>query len=758
MAKNKKPIKVLTLDTETRGLFGQVFRVGLYDGNKYYKSNDFGDILEVLNQFETTENHIYVHNLDFDVAKISPVLFNNSSINFDKSMFINGRVASLQCDNFILHDSFMLLPSSLDKLCKDFEIGNDSKYDLTDYIIKQGYAIYDENGKYDKDKSLGNFFMNVPADDKVLNHYLKLDCVSLYKIIMTVCDISLVSIDDLVHCPTTPSLAMTVFKNQFKEDYNKSIKTKLVGDFGEFIEEFIRTGYCGGRTEVFTPYLKDGFHYDVNSLYPYVMKSFKYPVGKPELLHSMKAEMIYRFWKKTDIGAGFLHCKVYVPDMYIPPLPKHDYSGKLLFPVGNLEGVWSFPELYEAEKLGCIIIEISQAVYFDQTCYIFKNYIEHFEEIKTTSKGAKRRFAKDMSNTLYGKYGMIRTRNCFSDISKLPTIKKKFDDAVQEGLEKGLSPDEAMKKASQFSYHVHKHTKSLVNIQFIEILYKSRAEYIQPHIAAYVTSYARIELLRGLIRQHNKGVIGYCDTDSIACKCEMESQYVHNTEYGKFKLEEVIEEGLFLQPKFYAERNGYYTDEETGELKEKQTIRAKGVPKSVMKNFDFSSYENWLNIIKEGKQDFIEIYDNVLNRRKFLSALKNDDDFDKPVILRKCINLTLEQKRDIDYVNNVSKAHVRNDFGENADPDKKPMFEKYKKLLFEYDDNSDIIFEGVRSVGFIKHIKQGENFYEHYKKLSFKARRRYFRNKGIDIMNWCYETGWTIMELFSEMGELNDWD
>nr|YP_009486079.1 hypothetical protein [Cantharellus lutescens]AWA82204.1 hypothetical protein [Cantharellus lutescens] len=45
--------------------------------------------------------------------------------------------------------------------------------------------------------------------------------------------------------------------------------------------EFFKSGYTGGSVDVYIPYGKNLFSYDVNSLYPYVMKSFPMPVGNP---------------------------------------------------------------------------------------------------------------------------------------------------------------------------------------------------------------------------------------------------------------------------------------------------------------------------------------------------------------------------------------------------------------------------------------------------------------------------------------------
>lgn len=45
--------------------------------------------------------------------------------------------------------------------------------------------------------------------------------------------------------------------------------------------------YFGGVTEVFKPLIKNGFHYDVNSLYPFVMRNLM-PIGPHLIVGSLR--------------------------------------------------------------------------------------------------------------------------------------------------------------------------------------------------------------------------------------------------------------------------------------------------------------------------------------------------------------------------------------------------------------------------------------------------------------------------------------
>ena len=718
--KDKKPIKLFTLDTETRGLFGDVFRVGLYDGSTYWVHSEFSTILNVINQFtDKFECHVYVHNLDFDLSKIAKYLLPTSIL--DDSIFINNNVAVFAASQeIILHDSLKLLPSSLENLCKDFGLVDDAKIDLSEHLIAAGYAVYDKNGNFNKIKSLENYFMTVDPFEHELNHYLKFDCISLFTILKQVQEISGLDIDDFVNCPTTASLAMKVYKNLFETDYKQAVLTNYLGQWGSFIEDVVRQGYYGGRTEVFIPELANGFHYDVNSLYPYVMKVNEYPIGYYDLYEHDEAATIYRMWKRTKKGAGFAWVKIYIPEnLIIPPLPVR-HEKKLIFPVGKISGVWTFNEIDMAERYGCKVEKVEQIIFFKSTKPIFKSFVEKFEILKNTSKGAKRTFAKLIQNSLYGKFGMNRER----DGLKIWT--EELEEELKE-KEKELEENGDYKKLYRVFYH------PFLKRKFIETPSISKAEYIQPHIAAFVTSYARCLLYESIMHQLEKGeVVAYCDTDSMATSGKLDESLVHDKEYGKWKLEAEIKEAIFLQPKLY------YEESHDGH----QTIRAKGIPKDVLSDFTKNTYVDILTKIKNG-EDRIEIFTNKKVRQKFATLLKTEKYFDKgqagfdtPQFIKKGINLRAKQKRIMDYKNNCSRPHTLYMYGSEFENKLKLVVEKEMEKEFTL---IDPIKDKIKEIGFIKIPIKNEQYYEEYKNLSKQIKSKYFRKKGIPLDVWANE-------------------
>ena len=216
--------------------------------------------------------------------------------------------------------------------------------------------------------------------------------------------------------------------------------------------------------------------------------------------------------------------------------------------------------------------------------------------------------------------------------------------------------------------------------EFIEAEIASKAPYIQPHIASYVTSLARIVLYKGLLEQQEKGAVAYCDTDSIACQSPMLDEMIDDKEYGKWKLESEIVEGIFLQPKTYWEKHAELIEDDKGQLIHKETKKFKGIPSRKMDNVNEETYRTIFgklqdiqkrvadgeNISKD--EAYFPLYTEPEKKRfKFAMNLKNGKtNFDEHYEITKGIVLTNMQKRDMDYINNTSKPHKLIDFIEGV--------------------------------------------------------------------------------------------
>lgn len=657
-----RAIKILTLDTETDGLFGPIKRIGVFDGTRYYTGTRVCDVTHVFTYYSMDYDvHVYVHNLDYDIAKMAKEFVQGQRL--DRSIFINNNVAvytttvnnDMNADGLdirpcpiVFHDSMKILQGSLEANCRDWGLKDDEgKVDILQHIDDLGWTVYDERGDVDVEATKDYYFQHVDPDEPEYNHYLEFDCRSLYTLIDRVMALSGLPAEDFIACPTIASLAMKVFKTRFPDDYETACSSHYLSKWGQMAEAIIREAYFGGRTEVFVPRLFDGYHYDVNSLYPSVMKAHEYPVGKYFVVQGARAEKCFDAWLTFHAGNGIMECDVFVPDQFYPPLPykkvlkRSTERGKLLFPVGHLSGTWTFPELEHAIDCGARIHTVKQVIYWPRTEAVFKEYVETFEAMKKGSKGAKKQFAKIMLNSLYGKFGMQRLRE-----SLLPESYK------------------ALCEEQDVFYMEREHF--LLDEKMVWTDVYSNSKYIQVHLACFVTSYARIVLHQALIEE-TSGQKFYCDTDSVVSQNTFHDDLVDPDEFGKWDLENVVKKGIYLQPKLYYEKTvkdeygtiggARYESRHYGEVK-----RAKGITKKTMSKFTEQTYDSILEAILRGDQT-IELEAPHDARRKFVSCLKEDRDFDERRSVRKMLFLNQEQKRVMDYAGNTSRPHVITDWG-----------------------------------------------------------------------------------------------
>lgn len=394
-------------------------------------------------------------------------------------------------------DSFMILPKSLKKLTTDFNVKHKKK--------EMDYENI-RNEKWEK--------------------YLKYDCIGLYEVMR--------KFEDIVNnfgCnleTTISRQALAMFQTTLKH---------RIPNYPKY-EKFIRSGYYGGRCEIFKMHGENLNYYDINSLYPYCMMENEMPIGIPMRKHG----------KPPEDSIAFCEAKVKIPeDMYIPPLPIR-MNGKLIFPVGKIKGVWDFEELKMAEEYGCEINYI-KSLYFRKKDYIFRDHVTNWYKIKneTDRNSALYTIAKLILNSLYGKFGQRRE-------GKKIIFKPQRDEFV------GLTPlyeDYGIYEKDEISTSTH----------------------ILPAISSHITALSRIELYKWMVSIDSSQInTYYCDTDSIITTEKLKT----STKLGGMKLEKKADEGIFLLPKLYILRTA-----EDFEIKIKGYDRAR-------EKLNFKSYEKAL--------------------------------------------------------------------------------------------------------------------------------------------------------------------
>ena len=433
--------------------------IGCFDGKDYYQFRNVPDFLNHIMRWEYRHWRWFAHfGGRYDLNFIYDYLATNVT-NAKVSFYCSGSmVMAMDIRKGDCHarlcDSFRLLPASLRELTIAFDVKHKkTKYDFEDMAYGRELLEYNEQ-----------------------------DCRGLYEVLET-------------FFRETGMMSETFASHSLKV-WRKDYLRQTIWKPRDSVSEFVRKGYHGGRVEVFKRQSDHLMCYDVNSMYPYVMRE------------ALPMEYIAESRRLKDNYYGFVEAEITVPDCYIPVLPVR--QEKLFFPVGRIRGVWSTEELQIAENYGTRIQRIIKAVYFK--CEpILAEFVTKLYDLKKYATEPTRTIAKYLLNSFYGKFGQAPVKRVYTTENDAPA--RSFPIMHPDGTPSG------------FAYYER----------------ESRAAYLLPHISAAVTSKARLHLLSRL-----NDNIYYCDTDSVFTTDIIDT----SKEIGGWSL---VGEGecKFWQPKLY---------------------------------------------------------------------------------------------------------------------------------------------------------------------------------------------------------------
>lgn len=248
-------------------------------------------------------------------------------------------------------------------------------------------------------------------------------------------------------------------------------------------DELIRPYYFGGRNQCFkTGIIKGNFTlFDVNSMYPFAMKSFLHPIGAPSDYGGSKINR-HTYFAKV-IGKNYGALPVRMPD------------GSLSFTADVGTFFASIHELNAAEETGTFkIIKVLETIDF-RSVGNFAEFVDHFyaqrmKAVEMEGKdGAHVTLYKLISNGAYGKFAQ-NPNNFFDYIIT--------DNEIPAG-DDWLPADEI------YNYIIwEKPTEEMYGNPFYNVA-----------TGASITGASRGLLLRGISRAVSPL---YCDTDSIICE------------------------------------------------------------------------------------------------------------------------------------------------------------------------------------------------------------------------------------------------
>lgn len=516
----------------------------------FYKS-DYMNSNEMIRAFlkeiiRVAENNttIYAHNFGkFDgvfLLKHILELFRNEydiepviSDNIIKQILLTEKVKPKKLIRF--HDSYLMLPSGLKKLCDAFNIEEGKGIFPHEFVSedKINYSGGKPSIKYYSNITIEEYNLIKPHSWNLRDEcikYLIRDLESLMSVIIKFRDLvyNKYSLDICKHI-TIPSLALKIYRTFY---YKNHYKVKIID--GNVYKD-IKRGFFGGKTEVYKPLGDNLKYYDINSLYPKAMLN-PMPVGNPELIYYD----IPRDLKELKDLFGFAEAEIEAPRISRPILPVR-LGGRIYNPIGKWRGMYFIEELRSAMKAG-YKVKIIYAYNFEKGYDIFKEYIDYNYAMKSSTSGVLKQMYKLLLNSLFGRFGMLPSndKSILINTEELGIYEKIYDIVSVQKINDRLlllTINPALLSVISDGTDIgEKRTKPVKNIQSLPI-------------AAAITAYARILMNKYIIDP--KLEVYYTDTDSLVVDKNLPRSSVSPTVLGKMKLEYKISKGMFILPKVY---------------------------------------------------------------------------------------------------------------------------------------------------------------------------------------------------------------
>jgi len=252
-----------------------------------------------------------------------------------------------------------------------------------------------------------------------------------------------------------------------------------------------RWAYFGGRTECwYVGRLPPGEYamLDVNSLYPYVMRTYEYPCRF--LWHTRKG-CVEDIRKGCREGAVVARVRVETDRPVVP----YRWPYRTVFPVGRFWTTLTTPELEVVMETGRILDVTEVAVY--ETAPLFRRYVDDLYRlrlrIRRDGRPLQERMIKRLLNSLYGKWGQKAERweSCEN----------------VEGFANGRT-------VWSFSGSRDLHPALVMGSVVWYMRERGESRHSFPAIAAHVTAWGRRTLWE-YMETAGLDHVYYCDTDSL---------------------------------------------------------------------------------------------------------------------------------------------------------------------------------------------------------------------------------------------------
>lgn len=553
------------------------------DEHIFYGKNSLYDSIKFLFSLKINISNIYVHNLDYDGRFILTILKKyDYKINW---MCPNGRIVYLKIwngFNFIeFRCSYALFPIKLDDAAKS--LGKSKMYYPHKKIKSYNDIYYIGELKIEDFYTADDYYNYIKINNKVINleKYCKEYCMNdvkltkefVEKYMNILYSLKLFKKDWSIPI-TMASLSMRIFIRLFIDKNEKTFFIENDEDFDIMspnikINNFLKKAYHGGMVVAYGNAIENEvvFQSDYSGFYAnYVMKINSFGYNKLTKISKRKIKYI----NKKHFKIGFYHIKIEI-DMKYPILPVK-IKGKLYFPNGIIEGYWYSDEINFALKYGAKIIEIYDGYVYNNTKYLFTNFINRMNELKKIGS-VEKILGKNLSNSLYGRFGLnIEKDVWFIHFNKHSNIVDMIVNKKINSIRVGN------KRIIKIRYYDYQKLYKLYKLypQIFEIYIKKpwldyHNQYIIKDekkiigdlaIAAAITAIGRVKLMTDAYKiEEDGGRLLYTDTDSHFVAYpngkNINGNNVIGTKVGDVifdaeKKDTILTKSIFLSPKFYA--------------------------------------------------------------------------------------------------------------------------------------------------------------------------------------------------------------
>ncbi len=446
--------------------------------------------------------------------------------------FAGTRITRLSCGKLLLRDACALIPMSLQKASGMVgpEIDKDTGLICSCSMDCGGYCRITR--------------VMLDYEREALVSYLRIDLDTTYKVLERMADHA--ETEDYTLTSTVGGSSWATAKQWLGID---GARWNSGRDY-----EFARSGYFGGRVFVGRTKAEHGYRYDINSAYPAALSTVALPYGEYAIVKGERAEKAFR--RKRP---GIYACTIDVPDSHLPCMPWRTPSGRIVYPVGRLEGAWSLPEIEYGQTCGVVIRKIVKAIIWSDSDVIFAPFMEAiFSTRARLGKGhALGAWQKWFGNSCTGKFAErpIKSKLIANpEPSAVRFCNPWSDDAYAKGCRPGLCSG-LCGAWTPLNFDGNLWTSSHYRL--------SDCAHVQ--WAAYLTATTRIKWHRAAMAVGAENVI-YGDTDSLFTLIPFPPELIGDT-LGSWAYEGELFRWRCIAPKSY-----YYATDT------KEIAKGKGLP------------------------------------------------------------------------------------------------------------------------------------------------------------------------------------